>query len=69
MLLALGLLLGLPVFLLVGTVVMAGRDIIEAFRGGNIIGRLFGDLIHVFLFWAVCGIGWLWGLWMLVSHL
>ena len=69
MLLDIILLILIPVLLVIGTIFMAGRDIIEAFRGGDILGRLFGDLIHVFIFWAICLAGWLWSLWMLVSHL
>lgn len=69
MLLSIIFLVLIPVVLVAGTFVLAADDIVNAFRGGNLIGKLFGDLIHILIFWALGILVELWLVWHVVSTL
>lgn len=69
MLISIILLFLIPLFVVGGSFFMLGDDFFTLFKGGDIFGRLFSDLLHILVLWLVGAVVEIWLIYSVVSQL
>lgn len=69
MLISIILLFIIPLFVVGGSFFMLGDDFFTLFKGGNIFGRLFSDLLHILVLWLVGAVVEIWLIYSIISQL
>lgn len=69
MLISIILLFIIPLVVVGGSFLMLGDDFFTLFKGGNILGRLFSDLLHILVLWLVGAAVEIWLLYSVFSQL
>lgn len=69
MLISIILLFLIPLFVVGGSFFMLGDDFFTLFKGGDIFGRLFSDLLHILVLWLVGAVVEIWLIYSVLSQL